>query len=130
MVMVLAFDAGCRSTGDCACGRGARGAGDFAATILSARAASGWLRKSELLALLFQQRLARKLDAIALDAQNLDQYLIAFAQFVLHVFHAMLGNLTDVQQSVGAGKDLDKCTELGQAEQPCPGRSSLLLERR
>jgi hypothetical protein len=70
---------------------------DVAPTIVSTRTASGWLWKSELFALLFQQSFARKLDAIAFDSQNLDQYLIAFAQFVLHVFHAMLGNLTDVQ---------------------------------
>ena len=55
------------------------------------------LWKPELLALFFEQSLARKLDAITLDAQDLDQDLIPFAQFVLHVFHAMLGNFTDVQ---------------------------------
>jgi hypothetical protein len=69
---------------------------DVAPTIVSAGTTSGWLWESELFALLFQQRLARKLDAIAFDSQNFDQDLIAFAQFVLHIFHAVLGNLTDV----------------------------------
>src|ERR1700733_4768773 len=90
---------------------GARSTGSrsFAATIVS-----GWLGEAELFPLLAQERLARKLDAVAFDAQDLDQYLIAFAELVLHVFHAMFGNLTDVQQTVGTGKDLHESTELSQ----------------
>jgi hypothetical protein len=48
----------------------------LATTILST---SGWLGKAELFTLLSQKSLARKLDAVAFDAENLDQYLIAFA---------------------------------------------------
>ena len=83
--------------------------------VVVSRPAPRWLGKPELLALFFKQSFARKLDAIALDAENLDQYLVPFTQFVLHVFHAMLGNFADVQQAIGAGENFDKCAELSQA---------------
>jgi hypothetical protein len=72
------------------------------------------LGKSHLLTLLAEKSLAGKLDAVALDAQNLDEDLIAFAKFVFDVFDAMLGDFADVEQAVGAGEDLDEGSELGE----------------
>ncbi len=60
------------------------------------------------------ERLAAELDAIAFDGKNLNHHLIAFAQFVLHFLDAMLSDLGDVQQPVGAGEKLDECAELGE----------------
>src|ERR1035441_7628147 len=65
--------------------------------------------------LLADERLAAEFDAIAFNGQNLDHDLIALAQFVLHFLHAMLGDLGDVQQAVGAGEELDKRAEFSQA---------------
>ena len=62
-----------------------------------------------------EQCLARQLDAVAFDAEDLDQNLVAFTELVLYVLHAVLGDLADVQQSVGAGEDLDEGAELGEA---------------
>src|SRR5579863_2625018 len=50
-------------------------------------------------ALLFQNCLARKPDAIALNREHLHQHLIAFLQFVAHIGDAMLGDFADVQQA-------------------------------
>jgi len=36
-------------------------------------------------------------------AQNLDHHLIALTQLVLHFLHAMLRDLGDVKQAIGAG---------------------------
>ncbi len=47
-------------------------------------------------ALLFQNRFARQLDAVAIDCQHLHQDLVAFMQFVLHILNPMLGDFTDV----------------------------------
>src|SRR5580700_5112046 len=66
-------------------------------------------------ALLFQDGLARQLDAIAFDRQYLHQDLVAFLQFIANIVDAMLGNFADVQQTVGAGNDLDERSEVGQA---------------
>jgi len=57
------------------CARRTR-SGNFAAATFST---TGWLRKSKLFALLFQQCFAGKLDAVPLDAENLDQHLVPFA---------------------------------------------------
>src|SRR5579863_1144293 len=43
--------------------------------------------------LLADERLAAELDAVAFDGQHLHHHLVAFAQFVLHFLHTMLGDL-------------------------------------
>ena len=72
------------------------------------------LRQAELGALLAQHSLAGELDAVALDGEHLDEDLIALAEFVLDFLDAMLGDLGDVQQAVGAGEDLDEGAELSE----------------
>jgi len=67
---------------------------------------------SHLGALLAQDCLARELDAIAFDGQNLHQDLIAFVQLVAHVLDAVLGNLADVQQAIGSREDFDECSKI------------------
>ena len=63
-------------------------------------------------ALFFQNRLAAQLDLVAFERQNLHQNLIAFLQLVAHVLDAVLGDLADVQQAVGAREDLDERAEI------------------
>src|SRR5258706_4622739 len=65
-------------------------------------------------ALLFQDRLARQLDAIAFDGQHFHQYLVAFFQFVLDIFNSVLSNFADVQQTITAGDDFYERPELRQ----------------
>jgi len=62
------------------------------------------LGEPHLLALLAEKSLARQLDAVAFNAENLDQDLITFAKLVLDVLHAMLGDLAHVEQAVVPGK--------------------------
>src|SRR5262249_25821502 len=59
-------------------------------------------------ALLFENGFAGQLDAIAFDAQDLHQHLVAFLQFVTDFAHAMFGDLADVQQAIGSGNDFDE----------------------
>ena len=72
-------------------------------------------RQAQLLTLLAQNSLARELDAVAFNGENLDQDLIAFAKLVLDLLDAVLCDFGDVEQTVGAGEDFDKCAELCQA---------------
>jgi hypothetical protein len=77
--------------------------------------AFGWrFSAAHLGALLFQDGLARQLDAIAFNGQHLHQDLIAFFQLVANIVDAVLGNFADVQQAIGAGDDFDECAEVGQ----------------
>src|SRR6202158_701316 len=68
----------------------------------------------QLLALLAQDSFAAQLDFVAFERQNLDHDLIAFLQLVAHVLDAVLRNLADVQQTVGAGENLDERAEFHQ----------------
>ena len=88
-----------------------RGYGPFtlAATGISYR----W--EAKLLALLAENRLAGELDAVALDGEHLDQDLIALAELVLDFLDAMLCDLGDVEEPVGAWEDLDERAELGES---------------
>ena len=95
-------------------GAAAGAAGDSEAEISTSSVTRRRSRLAQLGLLLLDQRLAAELDAIAFDGQNLDHDLIALAQLVLHFLDAMLGNLGDVQQAVGAGEELDKRAELRQ----------------
>ena len=92
--------------------------GSLVATFEGYRAASFAFRRrlgsAHLGALLFQDGLARQLDAVAFDSQHLHQDLVAFFQFVANVVNAVLGDFADVQQAVGSGNDLDECAEISQ----------------
>jgi hypothetical protein len=66
-------------------------------------------------ALLFQNRLARQLDAVAFDGQNFHQHLVAFFQFIANIFDSVFGDFADVQQSVQSRQNLDERAEIRQA---------------
>ena len=70
------------------------------------------LATAHLGALLLQDRLARQLDAVALDGQHLHQNLIAFLQLIAHIVDTVLCDFADVQQSVSAWNDLDERAEV------------------
>src|SRR6516162_6380643 len=72
------------------------------------------LAAAHLGALLFEDGLARQLDAIAFDGQHLHQDLVAFFQFVANIVDAMLSNFADVQQTVRSGQNLDEGPEIRQ----------------
>src|SRR5262249_55913689 len=76
-----------------------------------ALAARGRLR--HFCTLLFQNRFARQLDAVAFDAQDLHQHLIALFELVADFADAVLGDLADVQEAIGSGDDLHEGAELG-----------------
>src|ERR1700722_6683649 len=57
------------------------------------------LRQAQLRALFPQDRLPRKLDPVAFNRQNLHQNLVALAQLIFDLLHAMLCDLGDVQQA-------------------------------
>ena len=65
-------------------------------------------------ALLFQNRFARKPDAVALDRKHLHQDLIAFFQLVANIFNTMLGNFADMQQPICARQNLDEGAKIRQ----------------
>src|SRR5919201_5319499 len=67
-----------------------------------------WITTAHLRALLLQDGLARKANAIAFDGEHFYQHLIALLQFIAHVGNAMLSNFADVQQPIGAGENLDE----------------------
>jgi hypothetical protein len=69
-------------------------------------------RSAHLRALLFQNRFARKLNAVAINSQHFHEYLIALFQLVANIFNPMLRNFADMQQAVSARNDFDKRTEL------------------
>ena len=54
--------------------------------------------------------------AVAFDRQHLHEHLLAFLQLVAHILDAMVRDLGDVQQAVGARHDLDERAEIGD---PC-----------
>src|SRR5579864_7236348 len=56
-------------------------------------------------ALLLQDRLARQPDPVAFHGKHLYEYLVAFLQLIADIFNAMLGDFTDVQQTIGAGQN-------------------------
>src|ERR1700723_1993447 len=72
------------------------------------------LRQAQLRALFPQNRLPRKLDAVAFNRQDLHQNLVALAQLIFDLLHAMLCDLGDVQQTIGPREYLDKCAELSE----------------
>src|SRR5438067_11580588 len=62
--------------------------------------------------LISQDGLARQLDLVAFFTDALDHNLLAFLQFVTHVADAAVSDFRNVQQSVGAGKDLNERAEI------------------
>src|SRR5208337_4918949 len=64
--------------------------------------------------LLFEDRLAGQLDAVAFDRQHFHQHLVAFLQFVANILDPVLRHFADVQQPLGAGNDLDERAEIRQ----------------
>jgi hypothetical protein len=79
VLKVLTFDSGCRLRSASA-----------SVNIATLRCNLG---QTKLRTLFAQYSLARKLDAVALDRQNLHKDLIPLTQLVLHFLHAMLGDL-------------------------------------
>jgi hypothetical protein len=73
------------------------------------------IRQAQLDARFFQHRFAGQLNAIAFDAQHLDQNLVAIVQLVRNFVNAMLGNFADVQQTVCSREDFDERAEFRQA---------------
>src|SRR5271166_4309292 len=69
----------------------------------------------QLLSLFAEDGFAAELDFVAFQAENLDQNLVAFFQFVADFLDSVFGDLADVQQAVGAGEDFDKRTEIHQS---------------
>src|ERR1700674_797501 len=69
-----------------------------------------------LLAGFLDERLAREANLVAFDGENLDEDLVAQLQLVANIADAMLGDLADVQEAVGAGEELDERAELRQAD--------------
>src|ERR1035441_2381005 len=68
----------------------------------------------QLLALFFEHRAAAELDFVAFARPALDQNLVAFLQLVADVLDSVLGDLADVQQTVGSREDLHESPEIHQ----------------
>src|SRR5277367_6406263 len=69
---------------------------------------------AHLRALLLEDSLARKPDAIALNRQHFHQNLIALLELIAHILNAMLRHFADVQQPIGPRNDLDERPEIRQ----------------
>src|SRR5690606_9392664 len=63
--------------------------------------------------LAFQLRTDEVDLAAIVDVVDLDLQLVAFLEVVLDALDALLGDLADVKQAIGAGEDVDEGTELG-----------------
>src|SRR5260370_32055120 len=64
-------------------------------------------------ALLFlEYSFSRKLDFVAVFADALDHDLLSFAQLVAYVANPAVGDLGNVQQAVGPGKDFDESAKV------------------
>ena len=70
------------------------------------------LRQPEFRTLFPKNCLPRKLDAVPFNRKDLHQNLIALAQLILDLLHAMLRDLGDVQQAIGPREDLHERPEL------------------
>src|SRR5262245_3238926 len=75
--------------------------------------------------LFFEERPAAEANLVAFDADALDQNLLALFQFVAHVADAVVGDLRNVEQSLGAGEDLDEGAEIKDA---CDGAEIRLAD--
>jgi len=90
-----AFDGQRGRTGDFAVGPRAPVSSRFAAT--------------HLCPLFFENGLARKPNAIALNRKHFHQHLVAFLEFIADVRDAMLSHFADVEQAIRPGNDFDEC---------------------
>src|ERR1039457_6278116 len=70
----------------------------------------------QLLALLLEHRPAAELDLVAFERQHLYQDLVALLEFIAHFADAVLGDLADVQQTVGPRENLDEGAEIHQPD--------------
>src|SRR6516164_9740109 len=70
--------------------------------------AAGFGGSSHFCALLLQHCFAREANAVTLNGQHLHQELVTFLKFVPHIAYPVFGDLADVQQSLGAGQNLNK----------------------
>src|SRR5271165_1168208 len=80
---------------------------------------SGSVRRSfaaHLRTLLLQDGFARQLNAVAFDRQHLHQHLVALLEFIANIVDPMLGDFTDMKESVSARENLHERSEIGQ---PC-----------
>src|SRR5437868_4677370 len=75
----------------------------------------GSFTATHLRALLLEYCFTRKPDAVAFYRQHLYQHLVAFFQFVANILDPVLGDFTDVQQSIGPRQNLNKRSEIRQA---------------
>ncbi len=67
-----------------------------------------------LLALFAQHCFAAQLDLLPINADDLDQKLIALFQLISNVANAVFSHLADVQQAIRAGKDFNESAEIRQ----------------
>src|SRR5690349_7907337 len=66
-------------------------------------------------ALVLEHGLARQANLTRrVNVDDLDQQLLTFVQLVAHVADAVVGNLGNVQQAVGARQDFDERAEVGE----------------
>ena len=79
------------------------------------RLSDGYFAAAHLGALLFEDGFAREADAVAFDCKDFHENLIALFEFVADVLDAMLGDLTDVEEAIGAGQDFDEGSEVRQS---------------
>src|SRR4029453_9822066 len=50
-----------------------------------------------------------------IDVDDFYEHLFALSELVSHILDAVVGNLRDVQESVGSGHDLDEGAKIGDA---------------
>src|SRR5262252_8325682 len=65
--------------------------------------------------LIAQHGLTRKLDLVAFFADAFHEVLLPFLQFVPDIADPPVGDFRNMQQTVGAGKDLNKGSEIDDA---------------
>src|SRR5262249_14986699 len=59
-----------------------------------------------------QDSLTRKLNLVSIFADALDHNLLPFTQFIAHVANASIGNFGNVEQTIRAGEDFHKRSEI------------------
>src|SRR5580693_703876 len=72
------------------------------------------LATAHLCALLLEDGLARKPNAITFNRKHFHQHLIAFLQLVAHILNAMLSHFADVQQPISPRNNFDESPEIRQ----------------
>src|ERR1044072_1577796 len=76
----------------------------------------GWGRSCAFWRFVLQQSLAAEPDlAGGIDVDDLHEDLLTLLQLIAYVLHAVIRDLRDVKQTIGAGHDLDERTEVSDA---------------